>query len=223
MKTRMFCALAAMGVASVASADVVQVDAKAAIFDAGRDVPTLDGQLPPMLEIPQGAYSMQFAEVTGLVRAHRSLQWAGPDGNDTTLNDTDINSYEGISGIVHPRTLPLVAVFLGDDAPEGSAPARLDFYSIGSEFSSLSPVVGQSFFVGDGWNSAELAQEFMIPQGATRVFFGLADASYFTGEPGAYSDNDGWFSADVRFNLVPAPGSLALLGLGGLAVARRRR
>lgn len=211
------------GAASLATADVVLVDGRSAIFDAGRVAPTTDGQLPPMLSIPAGADFVFVPEVTGLVRAHPVLQWGGPDGNSTTLNDTDINSHLGISGLIHPRTLPLLGVFLGAAEPENPAPARLDFYALGSEFASLSPVIGQSFFVGDGWADAQNMHKFMVPAGATRLYLGLADAGYFTGDPMAYFDNEGGFAADVRFNIVPAPGAMALLGLGGLVTVRRRR
>lgn len=216
--------LALAGLAPLASADIVSVDAKAAIFDAGRDTPNLDGVLPPMLAVPDGAVSFNVPEVTGLVRAHRFLTWAGPDGNTETLNDTEIDSFQGISGITHPATLTLIGVFLTDDLPEESAtPDSLNFYDLGSSFASLAPALGQSFFIGDGWGDGEVLQEFIVPDGATRLYFGFADGSYFTGTPGAYEDNEGAFVADVIFNVVPAPGSVALLGLGGLVAARRRR
>lgn len=215
--------LAISGLAAIASADVVLVDARSAIFDAGRDTATLDGVLPPVIEIPDGTVSIYIPEVTGLVRAHPALQWAGPEGNSATLNDTDINSHMGVSGLVHPRTLALLGVFLTDAEPSGSAPARLDYYDIGEEFTSFSAALGQTFYIGDGWSDGELMYEFIVPDGATRLYLGLADAGYFTGEPGAYADNAGSFTADVRFNIVPAPGALALLGLGGLAGVRRRR
>ncbi len=214
------------GIAAGAAADVVNVDARAAIFDAGRAAPTLDGLLPPMLEIPDGADYVTLEQVTGLVRAHPVLQWAGPDGNSTTVNDTDINSYMGISGLVHPRTLPLVAVFLNEGEPENPAPARLDFYGIGSDFAELSPQMQQTYFVGDGLafdGEGYVSQKFWIPEGATRIYLGLADAGYFTGDPTAYCDNEGSFSADVQFHVVPATGPLALLGLGGILTLRRRR
>jgi uncharacterized protein (TIGR03382 family) len=219
------------GLAAAASADVVVVDAKAAIFDAGRPASTLDALLPPMLEIPVGTDYVTFGDVSGMVQAHPVLQWAGPDGNSTTANDTDINSYRGISGLIHPRTMPLVAVFLGAAEPENPAPARLDFYSLGTEFAELSPILHQTYFVGDGVavdGSESLAQRFYVPNGATRLYLGLADAGFFTGDvddqhPTAYADNLGSFSADVQFHVVPTPGSVALLGLGGALTLRRRR
>lgn len=36
-------------------------------------------------------------------------------------------------------------------------------------------------------------------------------------------DRPGWYLDDIRISGIPTPGSLALLGLGGLAAARRRR
>ena len=224
LNNRLIGIVALAGIAQIASADIVAVDAKSAIFDAGRAVPTLDGQLPPMVAVPDGADYVTLPEVTGLVRAHHKLEWAGPDGNTTTLNDTDISSFQGISGIVHPSTLPLVGVFLSDDLPEeGDTPSRLDFYDLGSSFASLSPEINQTFFIGDGWTDGAVLQQFMVPAGATRFFLGLADAGFFTGAPGAYADNEGAFTADVRFNIVPAPGAIALFGLGALVTVRRRR
>lgn len=226
-RTAMCGVLAVSGIAGAAMADVVLVDGQAAIFDAGRAETTLDGVLPPVIEIPAGAVSMYVPEVTGLVRANPNLQWAGPDGNTTTRNDTDINSYNSISGLIHPRTMALLGVFLTDNEPEGQAPSRLDYYQIGDTFESFSPVLRQSFFIGDGWADGETMHEFMIPAGATRLYLGMADAGYFTGDPseggGAYDDNSGSFAADIRFNVVPAPGAVALLGLGGLVGVRRKR
>ncbi|VAX39894.1 hypothetical protein MNBD_PLANCTO03-2126, partial [hydrothermal vent metagenome] len=46
-KSGLLSVVALAGLASIASADIVTVDAKAAIFDAGRDTPTLDGLLAP--------------------------------------------------------------------------------------------------------------------------------------------------------------------------------
>ena len=224
---RLMLAVCTVGMAvGIASADVVHVDSHAAIFDAGREAPTLDGILPPMVEIPAGADYVEFLDVTGLVRAHPVLEWAGPDGNSTTLNDTDIDSWLGISGLIHPRTLPLVAVFLGSEEPENPAPDRMDFYTIGSDFAELSPLARQTFFVGDGLafdGEGHVLQKFWVPEGATRMYLGLADAGYFTGAPTAYIDNSGAFDADVRFHIIPTPGAMALGSLAGLAVFGRRR
>ena len=216
--------LALAAAAGLAQADIVNIDSKAAIFDAGQAAPTLDGVLPTELILPAGTVGMTVPSVTGEVRAFPNLTWAGPDGNANTLNDTDINSFNGISGILAPTTLPLLGVFLSDShTGSESAPSRLDYNALGYDSVSMSPGLGQTFFIGDGWNAASDLQNFVVPGGATRLYLGLADAGYFTGDPGAYADNEGSFTADVQFQTVPAPGALALLGMGGLIAGRRKR
>ncbi|MBX3385241.1 MAG: PEP-CTERM sorting domain-containing protein [Phycisphaeraceae bacterium] len=69
----------------------------------------------------------------------------------------------------------------------------------GRNFNAASAVYGVSLGVGSGWGTYDGAVD--------NVMIG------FTGAP-MYSWN---------FEVVPAPGSLALLGLGGLLAARRRR
>jgi len=209
--------------AGFANADVVQIDARSAIFDAGMSAPTMDGLLPPELAIPTGAVSMTLPTVTGEVRAYPTLPFGGPDGN-TQLGDTNITSFNGISGILAPTTLPLVGVFLANPhTGNENAPSRMDFNALGYDFASLSPILGQTFFIGDGQTSNALLQTFDVPAGATTLYLGLADAGFFTGAPGAYADNDGSFTADVQFQVVPAPGAIALLGLGGMMTIRRKR
>ncbi|MFG0259041.1 MAG: hypothetical protein ACF8LK_01705, partial [Phycisphaerales bacterium JB041] len=66
---RLIGLVALAGLAPIAAADIVPVDGKSAIFDAGRAVPTLDGELPPMVAVPDGANFVTLPEVTGLVRA----------------------------------------------------------------------------------------------------------------------------------------------------------
>jgi len=87
----------------------------------------------------------------------------------------------------------------------------------------LSPEIGQTFFLGDGKTSDDLSQSFEVPIGATRFYMGLADAGYFTGDPGAYADNDGEFIAHVIFHTIPSPSRLTLIGIGGMFFCHRRR
>ncbi len=64
---------------------------------------------------------------------------------------------------------------------------------------------------------------FVVPVGATRLYFGIPDGYGFNGPSAAYGDNSGSFSVTVG---VPEPTSWALLvagfGVVGM-VARRRR
>ena len=123
----------------------------------------------------------------------------------------------------------LAGLFLDDSVPAGTAPARLDFSStaLGTNFSSLSPLLNQTFFIGDGLTAtgSGLQQQFSVPDTATRLFLGFIDGADFQGDPTFYSNNDGSFVA--TFSAVPEPTTLALgiasLPLTLLAVRQLRR
>ncbi|MBT8074679.1 MAG: hypothetical protein HKP21_13355, partial [Xanthomonadales bacterium] len=66
---------------------------------------------------------------------------------------------------------------------------------------SLTPALGQVFFIGDGFNSVPEAQHFIAPAGATRLFLGIPDGFGFVGQPGAYDDNDGDFEIELDVSL----------------------
>lgn len=123
----------------------------------------------------------------------------GPEGN---LPDSNLNAIDGISGY-KGKEGALVGVFLDDSIPNtGPAPSTLDFNgSIGTDFSDLSPGLGQIFFIGDGFNSVPKAQRFVAPAGATRLFLGVADGWGFDGVPGYYDDNDGYFCIDLNISI----------------------
>ncbi|WP_272004680.1 hypothetical protein [Roseovarius sp. ZX-A-9] len=153
----------------------------------------------------------------------------GPEGN-STLTSSSISSFGGISGYKGTQGA-LVGVFLANSIPTGVAPpATLDFGTIGTDFATLSPEIGQIFFIGDGQTSGGVFHEFVAPVSATRLFFGVPDAFGFNGVPGAYDDNDGSYQIRVGVNevptLTPVPlpaTALLLLGaLGGLRVLRKR-
>jgi hypothetical protein len=123
-------------------------------------------------------------------------------------------------------------VFLNDAAPDGStaAPAALDFRpsGLGIEFASLSPLLGQVFYIGDGVTAGGDFQEFIAPTGATRLFLGIPDGFGFGGVPGAYDDNDGAYRVTIGVNQIPVPepdalALLAVAAVAGVGLARRRR
>jgi hypothetical protein len=85
----------------------------------------------------------------------------------------------------------LVGVLLTDEPPRGKTPRRLEF--TGAErFRSLSPRIGQTFFVGDGGRRA-----FRVPAGATRLFVGFADGYLYQGDVGWYGNNAGALKVTV--------------------------
>ena len=95
----------------------------------------------------------------------------------------------------------------------------------------MSPLLQQTFYIGDGKTAGDVCQEFIAPAGATRLFLGIPDGLAFAGPPGAYADNVGAYSIRVGINQTPTPGDevpepgtvfLTLAGLGALAYRRSK-
>jgi hypothetical protein len=166
------------------------VRASANIFGAGSETAPSPGGggagiVPPSWELPAGASAVSVTSVTGCVNpVSGQAPWNGPGGSST--GPTDVQSFGGISGIVHRQnTMFLVGVFTTDRPPAEPAPERLDFTDA-EDFAELEPAIGQTFFIGDG-----VARRFLIPTGATRLFLGFADAFAFVGPTGWYGNNSG--------------------------------
>ena len=155
----------------------------------------------------------------------------GPDGNGAP-NSSNITSFGGISGYRGTQGA-LVGVFLNNTIPNGAAPATLDFSvgGLGVDFLSLSPLLNQIFYIGNGVTSGDVFQEFTAPGGATRFFVGITDAFGFNGAPGAFDDNDGSYRIRIGINetpsvgTIPEPITLLLFGIGlaGLAYRHTRQ
>ncbi len=172
--------------------------ATANIFGAGHDEPPAPGEggagtLPPIWEVPPGATTMTVTDTAGTVKPVPAAGGTGAGGEAGWVSD--INSHNGISGIVHRKKgLFLVGVFLTDETPvEGEHPDRLGFTD-NEDFAELAPEIGQTFFIGDG-----VGHTYVIPSGATRLFLGFADANQFQGDPGYYGNNSGQLTVSVEF------------------------
>lgn len=171
--------------------DACRVLATANIFGAGHKIPPVPGgggrgTMPPLLSLPAGATrTVAFPSVSGQVNPIRdSAPWNGPGGNK--VGPTDVESFEGISGILDSRNaMFFVGVFLSDAEPADPAPERLDFTGK-EDFELLEPQIGQTFYIGDGG-----ARRFRVPAEATRLFLGFADAYFYVGQPGYYNNNQG--------------------------------
>jgi hypothetical protein len=183
------------------------------------------GSLPPSITV-SGNGHLTF-QVSGQVSYNNGGNYYGADGGVFLGSVTDMDAYGGLSGIQDAtNAFFLVGVFLNDQEPSGTPPPTLDFTD--NSFATLSPELNQLFFIGDGLTATGTGseQQFYIPEGATRLFFGFADGDNFTGLPGTYNDDIGSLNVSYRMTPVPEPSSLTLLAsagvLGLLCYCRRR-
>jgi hypothetical protein len=157
-----------------------------------------------------------------------------PDGNNlgSAAPATSL-SYSGttISQIQYTGIeMFLMGVFLGPSLPPTQVASIGDYGTgaISPNQVTYTPLVGQTFFVGDGLTGtgSGTVQQWIVPVGATRLFLGYADGMAFNGQVQMYGDNTG--SASVSLELVvapvPEPGTVVLLALGlaGVALGRRK-
>jgi hypothetical protein len=198
-----------------AGATTLHVSAHANIFGAGHASlqPASNGtagagQKPPSTSVAgRSGDAVAFSRVTGQLGCAGSTT-NGPDGGSCAGGVTNINSLQGISGIVDiNRTMFLVGVFVGSKEPADPAPQRLDFSNahLGMDFGSLSPKLDQTFFIGDGENAIGAKQQFVVPSGARRLYLGFADAFAFRGNPGTYQDNVGDVTASFSVGPFTPP------------------
>ena len=172
------------------------------------------GTLPLQINITGGAYQFQYLSGTvGASLGDPSLM--NLDANGTTAHTGDINPYGGISGYDANQYFSLVGVFLGPGGQPVSAPPTIDFTpttGIGVNFTTLSPLIGQLFIIGDGTTSSAQTRTYYVPTGATELYLGFADCANFSGPCGQYADNSG--SVNMAVTVAPEPASLALMLVG---------
>jgi hypothetical protein len=183
------------------------VSANAEIYGAGNaGLPDGNGVPPVEFNLPANAAVLSMVSVTGIITFNNGTGHNDADGSivsggyyGPTINGTNgysvAGDYGGISGVTMPGAGALVGVFATADVPTGAPPPSLDFTSIGTTFTNLSPALYQTFFIGDGrtGDGSGAVQQFFVPAGASRLFLGISDAPGFYGSPGAYDDNFGTY------------------------------
>jgi hypothetical protein len=174
------------------------------IWDAGAGSAE-SGTLPQAVAVSPGAV-VTLDSAAGTWSCNSPFGGAGnqqgPDGNGVTGQNCDppldFPAHNNLSGIKDgSRAQFITGVFLGSGGPPAAAPAQLDFTDgtgLGHSFASLSPELGQMFFIGDGLTDTGTgtAQQFTAPAGAAELYLGYTD------DPAAYGDNQQAVTATVH-------------------------
>ncbi len=205
-------ALLAASLGAAASAGAVIVDARDDIFLAGQSsVPT-----------------------TGMV-GDTSGYWGAnpsPGGNGAGLLPVAINVAPGeLLDITATGTVSCCYGGSPTNGPDGGGlggTANINGYgNVGAYTGPELGLVGVFNGPSTPWNIFLIgaSDTFVVPAGATKLYLGTVDAYGFTGNPGWFNDNTGYFSVSG----VPEPSTWALMGLGvfglggALRAARRRQ
>lgn len=182
-------------------AAALTVPATANIFGSGQSSPPAPaggggGTAPVAYSLPANAGLVTFAGGSGSVTCCGGFStppFNGPaGGTPLSPGSTDIPAVGGISGVyVSNRQMFLAGVFLAGGPPSGSPPRTSTLTQV--------PALQQVFYVGAG------SRTVGVPEGATRLFLGFADAFGFRGQAGYYSDNRGSVRIDLTVAQKPPP------------------
>ena len=183
---------------------------------------------PPEISLTAGSNRyLTFPNVTGQVTVSPGSNPFGPHGPDgsPSVFNMNVSPAADLSGLISSNVGFLAGVFLNGLEGSQSTPPTLDLSAsgIGENFSSLSPLVDQVFFIGDGLTGTGSGslQVFNVPNGAATLVLGIVDANGYSGPPGAYFDNSGTFTVELIQAGVPEPSTWAMLviGFAGLGIA----
>jgi hypothetical protein len=166
---------------------------------SGDSAPTNSPVLATGVTLTPGA-SLTFT-VTGSVDNSGFTPTLTPDGGGAV--STPANN--GISGATWPINA-LVGVFLDASQPDlSAAPTDLNFAT--TSFTTLSPLLKQAFFIGDGrtGTGSGTVQTFVVPAGATRLFLGTSDGFGWFNNTGSFTVTGGAGAGATPTPTVAAP------------------
>lgn len=135
--------------------------------------PAQSPTLLPMATFP-GAYIV-FPVVSGQTGYGPGISCVA-DGCDSPSYCHVAGAENGIATYCTIKVSSLVGVFLDERVPSSwPPPAGLTFNTATSiGFFTIAPLLKQVFFIGDARTDGSQLQEFIVPQGATRLFLGTS-------------------------------------------------
>jgi hypothetical protein len=208
--------MALIGAVSLPAQESVSltVDATMDIYRAGGYNDNSSGGIAPVaFTFPAGGWrTMTFPTVGGVWGCQNGLREYGADGETSgaclsAAGPTNFGSIGPFSGYQATDFVgALVGIFLADTLP-ATPPAALRFYvsnrsdgGTQTDFLTLSPRIGQVFFIGDGLTGTGTIQTFVVPPAATHLYLGYVDTCLPPGNtvPGCYFDNVGSLDVTAR-------------------------
>ena len=149
-------------------------------YQAGNWTSVAPTHSPAMIDISAWAGKELRFTATGTVNTGGSNN-ASPNGRDWVLRPAGLSQVYGLTAMTDFRQGALVGVFLTDDPPTTS----LVPYLSSSGITTTTPPLQHVFVIGS-------SKQVVIPDGATRLFFGVAE------QQGLITDNGGSFSVTVE-------------------------
>lgn len=224
------CLSAGFCFSAAAHSATIVVDAKTVIFAAaGNGNPDKDGLVPTTIPLPAGVgRTLTLELVTGEVSPAGPPFLGPPDGAFFADASPHVFDYNGISGIIDngkDNVMALMGVFTAGVPDPATRPPTRNITN-DKNLAVMPTIVNQPFFMGDGrWSGG--VQVFLIPDDATGLSFGFADAiggspGIYQGPPGAYVDNFGSLTVNYAV-VVPETGTASLLLAGMMVTVSRRR
>ena len=156
------------------------IDYKTSVTDGSNPIDKADADAPVLVSSARNQCLVPGQVLT--VSATNSIAYAPrqltPDanGDPKTVVTHAPGAWLGKSNVTAPIG-SLLGVFLNDDDPQSAmAPAALDYSTVKArDYDGVTPELGQVFFIGTGVSSTGTPHAITVPQGATRLYFGVMD------------------------------------------------